>query len=417
MTPYDPTQPQPGDWEAALTAIEAAEARADALRRWRKWGGWGAAAAVATAVLWFGVRSEDASSSASNTPIERPAQVEALAPVESAEQAAENFHATSLESPSLREEDLAPAAEQVERPHAEPQPGRKGQPMASTSDVVSHTGHEHVRQRSSTAEVEASPSLRATAENSNTEVTASTLKEEVVEAPGATVQPEPTLGEFAASGAVSGLSALIPRSPTPAWHGAAGPELQATPATEVARPPHAWGALLSWEGGEWAAALTREVQEGWFVRLGGVWDGRHRKWVATPVRDVFGALQTPRSVLSDQAIWASAGMEYRRHLKGRWGAVGRVDAQYLFARHLVEGQWGAGEQIVAGSAAAWGQLKEESPWRLGWGAGCDWSVSEAHALRMTVGGFWSPTPTYDYIDWTEGLPRTAGELRLTWLWK
>lgn len=417
MNPYDPTQPQPGDWEAALTAIEAAEARADAVRRWRKWGGWGTAAAVATMVFWFGVRSEEASSPspAANTTVERPAEAEALVSVESNQQAADDSHSTTPETHSFNQGELAPTAEQVAPTHSEPQPGRMQQSVASSSDAVFAAGDEQVLQRSFKAEAEATPSPGISSENHIAEAIDSPFTQEEVEARGATVLPEQPFGELAA--AESDLIALTPLDPTLAWKGAGGPAFQTMTAAEAVALPHAWGALVSWEGGEWAVALTREVQGGWFVRLGGVWDGRHRKWVATPARDVFGASQAPRSVLSDQAVWASAGMEYRRHLKGRWGAVGRMDAQYLVARHLVEGQWGAGEQIVAGSAAAWGQLKEESPWRLGWGAGCDWSVSEAHALRMTVGGFWSPTPTYDYIDWTEGLPRAAGELRLTWLWK
>lgn len=417
MNPYDPTQPQPGDWEAALTAIEAAEAHADAVHRWRKWGGWGAAAAVATMVLWFGVRSEEASSPspAANTTIEQPTQAEAFVSVESNQQAADDSHSTTLETPAFNQGEWAPTAEQVAPTHSEPQPGRKQQPVASSFDDLPATGDEHVLQQSFKADAEATPSPGISSENLMAEAIDFPFTQGEVGARSATVQPEQPFGELATAG--SDLRGLTPRNPTLTRRGAAGPTFQAMSVTEAARPPHAWGALVSWEGGEWAAALTRELQGGWFVRLGGVWDGRHRKWVATPARDVFGALQAPRSVLSDQAIWASGGMEYRHHIKGRWGAVGRVDAQYLLARHLVEGQWGGGEQIVAGNAAAWGQLNEETPWRLGWGAGCDWSVSEAHALRMTVGGYWSPTPTYDYIDWIEGLPRAAGELRLTWLWK
>ena len=420
MNPYDPTQPQPGDWEAALSAIEAAEARADAVSRLRKWGSWGTAAAVATAVIWFGVRSED------NV---KP-QTTATAPLE---RAAEDQHVASFESASQPETDRA-----TDAPNEAPPPSGND---AAWTEQLEWTALEEGPDANEAAPLLATetmplePEARGGASSSNaaashgsTAAAARHLADDVSRpAAGEEASEQDRIGEFSekstqegtsSRGMDGGINPLIPLGANLSYSTVCKSSLQLMVPSESAAPrQRAWGALFSWEGEEWAAALTREGQAGWFFRFGGVWDGRHRKWVATPAHDVFGALQAPRSVLSDQAIWASVGMEYRRHIKGRWGAVGRLDAQHLIARHLVEGQWGGGEQIVAGGASAWGQLKEESPWRVGWGAGCDWSVSEAHALRMTVGGYWSPTPTYDYIDWTEGIPRAAGELRLTWLWK
>ena len=51
MNPSNPFEPRPGDWEAALKAIEAAEHRHDRWVRVRRWTG---ASAVAGLLLWGG---------------------------------------------------------------------------------------------------------------------------------------------------------------------------------------------------------------------------------------------------------------------------------------------------------------------------------------------------------------------------
>lgn len=418
MNPYDPTQPQPGDWEAALSAIEAAEARADAVSRLRKWAGWGSAAAVATAVIWFGVRTEENGRphTTATAPLERAAEDRPVASFESASQPEIDRASVAPNEAPPPSGNVAEWTERLEWASLQEGPDAKEAAPVLATEAMPLEPEERVFPSSSNAA--ASHGLTA-ARNFADAVSQPAAGKEASERDRiGEFSEEPTQVGTTSADMNGGINPLIHLGASPIYSKAYNPSLQVISAIESDAPrQRAWGALFSWEGEEWAAALTREVQAGWLFRLGGVWDGRHRKWVAIPAHDVFGALQAPRSVLSDQAIWAAVGMEYRRHIKGRWGAVGRLDAQHLIARHLVEGQWGGGEQIVAGGTSAWGQLKEESPWRVGWGAGCDWSVSEAHALRMTVGGYWLPSPTYDYIDWTEGNPRAAGELRLTWLWK
>lgn len=420
LNPYDPTQPQPGDWEAALSAIEAAEARADAVIRLRRWAVWGTAAAVATAVLWFAVRSQDtaASSLVSTAPTERTAEdLEATSLQPASELHTDQLPNAPKEAPSFNGD----VAELQERSEMSPLPAE-----SDASDAASMLALEAIPKES--AEGESLSASLAAEFNGTTNAATGHFAEAVGRQAAEKSEGEQERNKLLSEKSIAvnsaspdtekGMISLSPIGPNCCKPSVWAPSFEVISVSESsAQSQRTWEGLVSWEGGEWAALLTREVQGGWWVRLGGVWDGRHRKWVATPALDVFGALQAPRSVLSNQALWTSVGMECRQHIKGRWGAVGRLDAQYLIARHLVEGQWGGGEQIVAGGTSAWGQLKEESPWRIGWGAGCDWSVSEAHALRMTVGGFWSPAPTYDYMDWTEGIPRAAGELRLSWLWK
>lgn len=383
MTPFDPTQPQPGDWEAALATIEAAEVRHDAVRRLRRMG-WAvmAVGAIGGSLWWFAptggelkqgiaIHAEDetATSSVVQEATPWPPASDAVDDLDNGPAGTSEIHLQPVSSSATS---IAPT-----QPVTSPRPSA----IALTEPVQDRPP------------VRGDLSLVASALNA----------------------PDEQRRAFETEYALPPLHPLNAVILEGSW---VRPLYQAVQSEEVKpQPEQPWGVLLGWEPGAWTLFAARELRPAWFLRVGGVWDVRHRTWVAEAGRDVFGAPQAPRSVLSNQAVWASLGMERRQHIKGRWGAVARLDGQCLMARHLVEGQWGQGEQIIAGNAEAWGNLKEESSLRLGWGVGVDWAAAESHDVRLTVGGHWSPTAEFDYIQWTEGQPAAMGEFRLTWIWK
>lgn len=377
MKSVDPTQPQPGDWEAALAAIEAAEARHDARKHWRRIGWSSVVVAALVTWGWWSFRGEEA------------------------------VQATTAEAPSVAQQ--TPAREQETQGPTDVQ-----QDMAASFAFDEPESSDSVTpvQVVEADDADAQPATTAWAN------TTPPPHKSTVALPAEAGTSDPFAPATAIPEAVHELESLnrLNVRALPAWSLAVQELEEKSPGELTKMDRSKWGALLLREGSTWGGAVTRELASGWWGRAGASWDARNRTWLAVPEVDAFGALSAAEAVVSDAAVWGSLGVEYRRHLKGRWSGMVRLDYQYLIARHMQAGQW-EGEVIAPREVLAWGRLKEETPWRIGWGAGVDWSVNEYHALRFTLGGHVAKDSKYDYIHLSEGAPLGMGEMRISWVWK
>ena len=391
----NPLEPRPGDWEAALKAIEEAEVRHDRAVRWRKRGKLGGAVVVLFLAFW-GVYNVLVGEEAAPKQV---AQVEAVGS-DASEVIGEATAPSAVEpaewsAPAVLEEgsDL----------------GNEESAFNNSDDVKATTGEFTER------EIDEVPAgERRTMELS--EVSAG--EHLAIESGGVPAEERQTMEpseEVEASSDVRELIRLEPGLIEQSMKGTLMPvDLQPSDENVERR----WSLFLGREQAAWVAGVAAQFggERMPTLRLGTVWDQRNHQWVAHPQEGVFGP-KPARGIASEEAHWAVAGMDWKGHLKGRWGWVVGCEGQFLIARLMTPSTYVQSESLAPSGPEVWGTLEEERRGRFRWSVGTEWAATGRHAVRFALGGYVHPEWQLDYMNFTSGAPRTVGEFRATWFWK
>lgn len=355
----NPLEPRPGDWEAALNVIHAAEVRHDRrLLRRKRLGAISAVAALLILAFFGGGRLRDQ---------------EVLLEQQSAEVHDERF-GTSVSEVAAVETPLPAAVEEVEESPADATVER----LAEWAPVQRRSADQSVA-----AQVETNPSSE------------SSEPVDFIQEPLMRIQLPDLLDNSSSAAFVPMINEDVEGASSRKWSVYAG------------REPGAWVAGVT-------ASLWGDRMPA--LRLGTTWDQRSRQWVAHTEDGVFGP-KPARGISSDEAHWVSAGADWTGHLKGRWGWAATCEGQFLVARLMTPSTYSLSESLVPGGPAVWGTLEEEQRIRFRWSVGAEWAMTERQSVRLAVGGYVTPERQLDYMDFTFGAPRTVGELRATWFWK